>query len=372
MGPCCCGALGIHPLKSDHRPSTDVELSSFSLLDTYPGQGGGRRQPFQEFLDLVQVSERCGLAGIWVAEHHFQSGGVCPSPPVLLAAAAQRTHRLRLGSMVGVLPLHDPVHFAEEYSLVDQLSGGRLRLGVGSGYVPREFAGFGIDAGRKREIFDASLSVVLAAMSGKFVRGPRATSQRVRINVRPVQRPHPPVWIAAQRAEAVPFVAARGFSVALVPYASAPDLPGLARVVRAFRRASPPGSNAQVGVAVHFGAGIDPRRGRTALQRYLDSRMTARGSFLRDATPVPPHPVSAERLEEQGFALFGSRGAIEAGLEPFRRMGVDEILGHFDFGGLRTIEVHGSVQKLAEVMGSARIALESAPRGPELGAVSSA
>jgi alkanesulfonate monooxygenase SsuD/methylene tetrahydromethanopterin reductase-like flavin-dependent oxidoreductase (luciferase family) len=328
-----------------------MELSSFSVLDSYSALGADVTARYEQFLELATASERHGLLGTWAAEHHFQAGGVCPSPPVLLAAASQRTRRLKLGSMVGVLPLHDPIHLAEEYALLDRLSNGRLRFGVGSGYIPLEFSGFGIDPFRKRELFDRSLSVVLAAMSGDAVPGSRPESERVRLNVLPIQRPHPPVWVAAQRSEAIPHIGSRGHSVALLPYATAADISDLGRIVREYRGALRRGSSGQVAAVVHIFCGREVDRARRALQRYLDSRMAVREAFLRDGERVAPHRVRAETLMDRGFALFGGQRVIEEGLEAFRRIGVDEVLGNFDFGGLRSAQVRYSVGRAAEALG---------------------
>lgn len=323
-----------------------MKLSAFTVLDTYLDLGNGGPDRYQQFLDLAVVSERHGLEGIWAAEHHFRSSGVCPSPAVLLAAASQLTHRLKLGCLVSVLPLHDPISVAEEYALVDRLSGGRLRLGVGSGYLPVEFEGFGVDAGRKRELFDRSLAVVLNAFAGSPV-AQGARGESLRLNVTPVQRPHPPIWVAAQRRESLPYVAQQGHSVAMLPYATVPDLAALASAIASYRENVPRGSAQRVAVAVHLHVGSDRSRARAALQRYLDSRGAAQASFLSGRDRVAPCQVQARTIEEAGFALFGTARQVEEGLDVYRRMGVDELLGIFDFGGLRTAEVHESVLRVA-------------------------
>ncbi len=136
--------------------------------------------------------------------------------------------------MVSVLPFHRPIDVAEEYAMLDQLLGGRLNLGVGSGYIPMEFEGFGVDPTTKRERFESGLDTILTAFRGGSVRAHEGAPP-VRLNVLPVQQPHPPIWIAAQRREAIPFVARRGVSIALIPYATLSGLDELGAVVREFR-----------------------------------------------------------------------------------------------------------------------------------------
>jgi alkanesulfonate monooxygenase SsuD/methylene tetrahydromethanopterin reductase-like flavin-dependent oxidoreductase (luciferase family) len=259
---------------------------------------------------------------------------------------AARTQRLRLGVMVSVLPFHHPIDIAEQYALVDRLSRGRLNLGVGSGYIPLEFEGFGVDPATKRERFDAALEVVLAAMRGEPVAPSRDPPGKRPINVLPIQQPHPPLTIAVQRREALSFVARRGASVALVPYATVAGIEELASEVQEFRSHLLEGVRASVSVALHLYAGPHPERARAALQRYLDSRLATQSSFYQDKVRRDPSHASAETIERTGFALFGSAQDVSARLRAFRDAGVDEVLGIFDFGGLSPGEVEGSVSAL--------------------------
>ncbi|MGA7923038.1 MAG: LLM class flavin-dependent oxidoreductase [Thermoplasmata archaeon] len=323
-----------------------MQLSAFTVVDAYPPEVAEGRDRYQDVLRLAEACERAGLTTLWVAEHHFSDGGVCPAPPVLLAAAGERTRRLRLGVLVSVLPFHNPVELAEQYSLVDRLLGGRLNLGVGSGYIPLEFAGFGIDPATKRERFDHALEVLLAAFRGDpvAVEGPGGSA--IRLNISPVQTPHPPLWIAVQRREALPHVAAKGVNVALVPYATVQNVEELAEEIREFRGHLPSGVTARVSVALHLYAGDHPKRARTALQRYLDSRLATQSSFYQDKVRRDPQHASASTIERSGFALLGATADVLHGLEPFRRAGVDEVLGIFDFGGLPSSDVEASVHEL--------------------------
>jgi alkanesulfonate monooxygenase SsuD/methylene tetrahydromethanopterin reductase-like flavin-dependent oxidoreductase (luciferase family) len=321
-----------------------VRLSAFTVVDRYDGSPDAVARRFEEVLLLAGTCESAGLSTLWIAEHHFHDGGICPSPPVLLAAASQRTRTLRIGALVSVLPFHDPIEVAEQYAMIDQLSGGRLNLGLGSGYIALEFQGFGIDPATKRERFDRSLEVVLSAFRGDpVVSAASDPSGSIRVNVRPVQRPHPPLWIAVQRREALPFVARRGVNVALVPYATVQDVDELALQIREFRQYLPAGTTAQVSVALHLYAGPHLERARASLQRYLDSRLATQSAFYQDKVRRDPRHASAEMIERSGFALFGDADRVMERLEAFRSAGVDEVLGIFDFGGLPRDDVAGSV-----------------------------
>ncbi|MGI0070827.1 MAG: LLM class flavin-dependent oxidoreductase [Thermoplasmata archaeon] len=323
-----------------------MKLSAFSVVDARPDTPGGGPDRYAEVLRLAEAAEAAGLSALWIAEHHFQPGGLCPAPPVLLAACGERTRRLRLGVLVSVLPFHRPIELAEQYAMVDRLTGGRLNLGVGSGYIPIEFEGFGVDPLSKRERFDRNLETLLDALEGREVRGEEAGAAPVRINVRPVQRPHPPLWVAVQRREAIPFVARRGTSIALVPYATVHGMAELADEVREFRSHLPEGRQAEVAVALHLYAGPRPERARAALQHYLDARLATQSTFYEAKVRREPHQADAASIERSGWALFGAPEKVAERLGDFDEIGVDEVLGIFDFGDLGTEEVGRSVRDL--------------------------
>ncbi len=332
-----------------------MRLSAFSVVDEYPPGPFETPDRARDVVSLAEAAEAGGLSTLWVAEHHFQPGGVCPAPAVLLAACGARTRRLRLGVLVSVLPFHRPVELAEQYALLDRLLDGRLNLGVGSGYIPLEFEGFGIDPATKRERFEAALATLLAALDGREVTVDDGRSAPVRINVRPVQRPHPPIWVAVQRREAIPFVARTGRSIALVPYATVASIEALAEEIREYRSALPTGTSGEVAVAVHVYAGDHEERARAALQRYLDSRLATQSAFYAEKVRRDPHHASAAAIEASGFALIGSARSVADRLRAFERIGVDELLGIFDFGGLPAPDVAASVRALgAELSGAGR------------------
>jgi alkanesulfonate monooxygenase SsuD/methylene tetrahydromethanopterin reductase-like flavin-dependent oxidoreductase (luciferase family) len=323
-----------------------VKVSAFTIVDAYEGNLAASGDRYADVVRLAEAVEAGGLSTLWVAEHHFQPGGVCPAPPVLLAACGARTRRIRLGVMVSVLPFHRPIELAEEYALVDRLTGGRLNLGVGSGYLALEFEGFGVDPATKRERFDRNLETLLAAFDGREVRSDEPGAAPVRLNVLPIQRPHPPLWIAVQRREAIPFVARRGASLALVPYATVTNLAELGDQIREFRAQLPGGSTAEVAVAVHLYAGDRPAEARAALQRYLNARLATQSTFFQEKVRKDPHVASAATIEEGGFALIGTAATVVAGLRRYAELGVDEVLGIFDFGSLPPGEAIGSVKEI--------------------------
>lgn len=311
-----------------------MKLSAFSVVDPHPGEPTRNAERQKEVVRLAEAADSAGLASLWVAEHHFGESGLCPAPAVLLAACGARTRRLRLGSLVSVLPFHDPVEVAEEYALLDRLIDGRLNFGVGSGYIATELEGFGIDGTTKRERFDRGLETIRAAWDGAEVRVDRPGARPVRLNVRPVQTPHPPIWVAVQRREAIPHVAARGLSVALIPYATVKSVDELAQEIAEYRAALPTGARGEVAVAMHTFVGPDAHRARDSLQRYLDGRLATASTFYQQKVAADPHAAQASALEAAGFVLFGSAEEFRQRLLELEKIGVDELLAIVDFGDL--------------------------------------
>jgi alkanesulfonate monooxygenase SsuD/methylene tetrahydromethanopterin reductase-like flavin-dependent oxidoreductase (luciferase family) len=126
-----------------------VELYGFSLVS--PGVLS-HRQAIEAFLEVLEVADEGGLDGWFVAEHHGRPElSMSSAPSLLLAAASQRTSRLRLGTMASVLPFQHPLRLAEELRTLDVLTGGRLEAGLGRGHLRDEQAMFGIDRERPAE-----------------------------------------------------------------------------------------------------------------------------------------------------------------------------------------------------------------------------
>ena len=129
------------------HPAKPMKFSAFLLFHRFAGRSV--RETYDYNIAVAETLEETGFDGIWVSEHHFRDYGTIPSTPQMLAFLAARTERLRLGTGVIVLPLHNPISVAEEIAQLDVLSGGRVDFGVGRGYQSIEFDGHGIDLARR-------------------------------------------------------------------------------------------------------------------------------------------------------------------------------------------------------------------------------
>jgi alkanesulfonate monooxygenase SsuD/methylene tetrahydromethanopterin reductase-like flavin-dependent oxidoreductase (luciferase family) len=170
-----------------------MDLGVFDHLDR-------RDAPLAEFyesrLRLLEQYDAAGFSGYHLAEHHATPLGLAPVPGIFLAAASQRTRRIRLGPCVYILPLYDPVRLIEEICMLDQLTRGRFDLGVGRGIVPYEMAYFDLHHLETEEVYREALEVILQGLTSEVLdhRGPRFTYRKVPMVLRPLQQPHPPLW----------------------------------------------------------------------------------------------------------------------------------------------------------------------------------
>jgi natural product biosynthesis luciferase-like monooxygenase protein len=322
-----------------------MRFGVFSVVDHYPAELPRTTARFYaELLDQVQAAEQLGFDSFWIAEHHFHEYGGIPSPPVWLAAAAERTRRIRLGAGVVVLPFRHPLQVAEEYAMVDVLSGGRLDLGTGSGYLRHEFDGFALDPAEKRDRFDEALDVVLRAWTGdRFSyagRYHRVTD--VQLNVRPLQRPHPPVAIAVLRNEAAAQVGKKGFPVMMIPYATTERPAELAETVAGFREAYAASGHddrqARALFALHTYVAEDAGRAeaeiREAMDRYVRTRLYARQR-------------SYEELVARDLVAFGGPDDVLRIARAYEAAGFTDFLAIMNFGGLAHARVLRSMELMA-------------------------
>jgi len=189
----------------------------FAVFDHLDRSGPDLSLQYEERLRLIELYEWAGFHAYHIAEHHGTPLGSAPSPGLFLAAVAQRTSKLRLGPLAYPLGLYHPLRLIEEICMLDTMSNGRLELGVGRGASPYEANFFGVEPGSSQERFDEILEIVLKGLgasrlshTGKFF-----TFKDVPLVIRPVQRPHPPLWHVTRSLESADRLAALGCNVAL-------------------------------------------------------------------------------------------------------------------------------------------------------------
>jgi alkanesulfonate monooxygenase SsuD/methylene tetrahydromethanopterin reductase-like flavin-dependent oxidoreductase (luciferase family) len=185
------------------------------LLSQFPDQER-RVVSFQEELEQCVLAEKLGFNSVWIAEHLFSTYCVVSSAQVFAAAVSVLTKRIRIGTAVVVIPFNHPLRTAADFALVDTLSNGRLCLGVGRGYNPAEFAGLGLPIDKSRAMFLEGMDQLVQAWSGQLVQ-PGGEFWKVSASTRmlptPVQKPHPPIYVAATSPDSFSLIANRSWNL---------------------------------------------------------------------------------------------------------------------------------------------------------------
>ncbi len=343
-----------------------MRLGYFTLADNPASYGPLRRDPNRFLLDLLEeavLADALGFSSVWLPEHHFGLFGCLPTPAVYLAHLAARTTRVRLAPGTVVLPLNHPLRVAEEYASLDLLSGGRALLSVGRGYDRREYAAFGVPIGESRERFDEGVALLRKALSAEAITWQgqyHRIAEPVTVLPRPVQRPHPPIYIACWSRPTLEVAARGGYYAIFAPFAAAMMFGSLADSVAEFRALAAAAGHPRPQVMCSYflvladdAAAV--RRGKERLLRYLLGAVPA---LLDERVPPPPHMAYMVDVVKQLRALrpeqLGERSVIAGGpaeclaaLKRVEAAGIDEVILYFHFGALEHRETLRLMERVA-------------------------
>ncbi|HEV8718766.1 MAG TPA: LLM class flavin-dependent oxidoreductase [Candidatus Binatia bacterium] len=188
-----------------------MQFGLFTVFDFFPDRQSEMAY-YQDTLDLMISAEKLGFNSVWVGEEHFYSVGICPSPQLFLTVLARETTRLRLGTAVSLLPLEHPLRKAEDFAMLDLLSGGRLDFGVGRGSFPKHFEGLRVSLQESRARYEEALEIIERAWTqerfsyeGQFWQVPELS-----LSPKPRQKPCPPIYRGIVSPEAFETAGARG------------------------------------------------------------------------------------------------------------------------------------------------------------------
>lgn len=306
---------------------------------------------YEAQMEQICHADAVGFDWVWLTEHHFSSEPYVPdvegeycisaSPFAMACAIARVTRNVRIGSAVKVLPLENPLRTAEDVAMADILSGGRIDFGVGLGYRKYEFDGLRVPMEEKLPRFQEALRIILGVWTtdefsyeGRFWTVPRLT-----LVPKPIQKPHPPVWIATRlgTAEQINYAVENNYRL-LCAWASLPDLKATYDLMAETRKKRGLGDEPFDFTCLRhvFVAETDrdaEEQGRTYVEYYLKSTAQFR--------PIGPH--------ERGEMIFGSPKTV---IEKLRRLneltGVNNLICWMNFGGLPQEMVLRSMKLLAE------------------------
>jgi alkanesulfonate monooxygenase SsuD/methylene tetrahydromethanopterin reductase-like flavin-dependent oxidoreductase (luciferase family) len=336
------GANGAEPLDDGlaFEPTTrEGPGMRFGVFDHMDRSAEDLSRQYEDRLTLVEAYDRAGLYAYHLAEHHGTPLGLAPSPSVFLSAVAQRTTRLRLGPLVYTLALYDPVRLVEEVCMLDALSGGRLELGVGRGISPIELRMLGVDPEQAPSLFAERLEILLCGLTSERLsfEGEHHILRDVPMELRPVQRPHPPLWYGVGSVDSAARVAHKGMNaVANGPADSVRSLTDAYRAAwsAAGRRAEDLpllGRSHHLVIADTDAEALD--LARPAYRDWyasLDHLWRVHGT--RVTLPLPEDPDVALAA---GLCVAGSPATVrDRLLDECERSGVNYLLGRFAFGGL--------------------------------------
>ena len=341
----------------------------FYLPSSLPATRAEGAERFRTVIEQVAYGEKIGFESVWLAEHHFHPfAGIFSAPPVIGAAIAQRTEKMRIGTAVLLLPYHNPLRVAEDYATLDCLSNGRVEFGVGHGFVKWEALTFGIPLDELRDRFRENLEVVLKAWRDPKLehKGRFCEYHGVEVLPRPVQEPYPAVWMAATTSvESFEYSGAQGFHMMLIPFLN--EIEELREKMQAYfnaRRAAghDPASARVLGV-YHAYVGENTAEARAAaahgLHEYHSAAQTAHSLTPGMADPESyrshdKHRTAMKRLTfdelvDQNRVLVGSAQEVRDKVECVReRLYLTDLAGNFALGGLSDQQARASMCRFME------------------------
>lgn len=322
-----------------------MKISILSVQDHYPEHGQRTvAELYEQVLTQAECAEQYGYDGFFVAEHHFHEYGAVPNPAVMLASMAQRTRRIRLGSAISILTFHNPLTVAETYGMLDNLCGGRLVFGVGSGYLKHEYEGYNIDAQTKRDRFDENLALVERLVRGERVsfEGKYNSINAVRINSPAVQKDLP-LHVAVLRREAAYHVGRQGRPIMCVPYASLDSVDQVGELMADYHR-----GREEVGLRDHAGKAMIAMHTHVAETDEAARAIAAPPFDLYVATRLYAKRAVYDDIIRSGLSLFGSVDTVVDKMVRLYEAGVDHVMALQNFGLMPPEQVDRSMRLLAE------------------------
>ncbi len=325
-----------------------MDFGYFTLSDNrYPNNPRTAEQFLHEIYEQALYADELGFNSAWIGEHHFNLLGINPCSTVFLAQLAGATKRIRLAPAVVLLPVHHPLHVAEQWATLDQLSNGRVDFAAGRGYDAKEYAPFGVPFAESAEIFEEGLHVIWRAWTepGPFSHhGKYYQFDELDVRPKPMQQPLRP-YVASFSRISMEIAAKNDWNIIYAPFAAAMVYGSLADAVRVYgeecekhgrrpRRSS-------CSYFIHIAQTSEEERyGRQALIDYFGAILP---SFPSDPAKAPPNlryfiDIVA-RLQQATPAgldgksiLVGSPEKITAELKSVEASGISEVILYFNYG----------------------------------------
>jgi len=316
---------------------------------------------YENCLEEAVLAESLGFNGVWAAEHHFSNYAIFPNPLLYLAGLARETSTLRLGTMAVVLPMHNPIRVAEEGAMVDQLSGGRLEIGLARGYTPFEYKNLGADFADTQTLMDEGVEILQKYWANDDVEhhGKHWDIDQLTIVPRPRQAA-PPIWYACGSGSSIekafvggmnpiqsqgiqPMSAVQSFSATLHEKAAELQVP--ADKVR---------YGLQTPARLTSSAADQERAGEQVRWMYKlagsfgTGRQVREGGYVTETGEVPNTDRPAAELTQAN--LIGSESKILETVAQYKEYGVTDLSLNFEFGDITSSERRESMHAFAEIL----------------------
>lgn len=319
-----------------------MRKSLFWTLDHYSESPFTISELHDSAHEHAQLADELGFDCLWLGEHHFHNLGTIPNPAVLLGSIARSTSQIRLGPAVAVLPLRDPTLIAEDYAMVDVISGGRLNMGVGVGSQGVEFQGMGVDFETRREEFERRLKKLKAYWT------PASSSGSNPLNVMPLQAPMPSIFVATTTPERAYQAGLEGDSLLTIISPTSEDLSTVQQVMESHARgvsdSEAPSPHAEVVVTVLAHAAESEKEA-------MNTATVSVGRFLSlmSGNVVPDPDGLCRSMIARNTALIGTPDQISGQLGQLRELGIEHISLLSNFGGMCPDKVACSIRLLSDV-----------------------
>lgn len=338
---------------------------------------------YRQHLDEMAYCEELGFDGVVFNEHHYSAYGTMPSPNLIAAALSQRTQRMKIGILGNILPLRQhPVRVAEEYAMLDCMTEGRLIAGFVRG-IPSEYLWYNVDPTESRGRFHEAFEVIMTAWREPTwsYQGDFFQFENCAIWPRPMQQPHPPIWVAARSAESIQWCVAHRIPIAQV-YQTTEQIEDTFNYYRQLSRAGGWEAGADRFILTrHIYVDETDAKARAIAEPALRYFFTLLNRGFNDAVSTPAEqqrqvrshlysdtsfdyfrpgnkervnfgPLSWDDLLRSGFIIAGSPDSVTRQIEvQMQQVGAEHFMGMFHIGNLQHEKVIASLDRFhKEVM----------------------
>jgi alkanesulfonate monooxygenase SsuD/methylene tetrahydromethanopterin reductase-like flavin-dependent oxidoreductase (luciferase family) len=342
---------------------TDGAAVQFGIFDWIDRNQLPLPDLYEQRLQCLEYADEAGFYCYHLAEHQATPLGMASSPSVFLSAAIQRTQRLRLGPLVYLLPLYNPLRLIQEICMLDNMSRGRLEVGVGRGVSPYELAFFNVTPPQARSMFREALDILITGLtSGELsYAGEYFSFDHVRLHIAPFQRPYPPLWYPTDNTDSITWLAEEGLNTIThyPPMTTMRELFDLYKQVWQEHQSNPKRLNAHVaapkyGIVRHvYVADTDAQALQEAKLAFAD--FIGNFNYLRvshgDTGGRAAYLADFDARLAEGLHIIGSPGTVRQQVQKHLQItGSNYFVGSFFFGTLTTEQMLRSLRLFAEAV----------------------